>query len=51
MVNATAVILLAWTVQSCLNQCGLKGSDAKNKPYISEIHQLKNTKICQGACL
>ena len=41
MVNATTVIFLAWTAQSCLNQCGLKGSVGKKKPYISDTSRLK----------
>ena len=47
MLNATVVILLASTVQSCLKQCGLKGSVAKNKPYISETNQLKIPKFAK----
>ena len=38
---------MAWTVQNCLNRCGLEGSVAKKKPYISEINQLKIPKFAK----
>ena len=47
MVNATKVILLACTVQNCLNQCGLKGSVGKKKPYISDTNRLKIPKFAK----